>query len=321
MQKSYKTLGLSGVGNRKGEMMKKICRMTKKVTVHGSQLRARAAALLLAALIMLPAMRVYAEESLYEVQAGDCLWKISERFLGEGARYTDIAEWNEELIQDPNLIYPGMLLRIVTDTEINPDTETVPDTEAETEKETETDMQDMFSETLVERSIIGTINDSSWANEWLGMRFDLPEGFRLESAEEFLGSDDEDYYDDEGDMMVDVEFVAGSTAPGTVAYFALTLWDDSVEEFMEKIKPIIEKGFGDGLGTDMEWGVDGTTEFGGKTFEHYIASSELWGLNIYQDYYVAKQDDIVFFFFTMYIDGIGKNPKVLLDGFSEYTTV
>lgn len=287
-------------------------------------------ALLLAVLIMLPVIPVYAGENIYEVQAGDCLWKIAEEYLGDGARYTDIVEWNKELIQDPDLIYPGMVLRIMADAEAETDTETETDTKTETDTETETntgmnsntetDMQDTLAETLEELSIIGTISGSSWENEWLGMRFDVPEGFRMEDAEQFISNHDDDADDSEDDsMMVDVEFVVESTGlSGTIAFFGLTVWDDSVEEFMEEIKPIVEKGFDDGLEADMEWGVGETAEFGGKTFDHFTVSSEIWGFGIYQDYYVTKQDDIVCFFFTIYIDGIGSDPKVLLDGFSEY---
>ena len=248
------------------------------------------------------------EPVFYEVQKGDSLWGIAEEFLGDGTRYTDIASWNEETIQDNGLIYSGMRLRIIADTEADSETETEPIT------------KDTFTKTLEERAMFGTIIGSSWENEWLRMRFDLPEGFQMENADEFFSDYDEDEEDSEDDgIIVDAEFVVESTElPSTIAYFGLTLWDDSVEEFMEEIKSIEEEVFDDGLGTDMEWRVGGTVEFGGRTFEHFTASSELWGFGIYQDYYVTQQDDVVCFFYTIYIDGMGSDPKVLLDSFSEY---
>lgn len=48
----------------------------------------------------------------YEVIPGDCLWAISEKLWGDGSRYVDIVKANQEMITDPNLIYPGMQLRV-----------------------------------------------------------------------------------------------------------------------------------------------------------------------------------------------------------------
>lgn len=48
----------------------------------------------------------------YQVCKGDCLWRISEKLLGDGGDYMRIAAQNADLIQDPDLIYPGMQLQI-----------------------------------------------------------------------------------------------------------------------------------------------------------------------------------------------------------------
>ena len=47
----------------------------------------------------------------YEVKKGDTLWHIAERYLGDGARYKEIAEKNPQ-IQNPNLIFPGQKIKI-----------------------------------------------------------------------------------------------------------------------------------------------------------------------------------------------------------------
>lgn len=51
----------------------------------------------------------------YEVQKGDSLWKIATNAYGDGNRHPDIFEANKEVIQNPDLIFPGQMLRIPQD--------------------------------------------------------------------------------------------------------------------------------------------------------------------------------------------------------------
>lgn len=48
----------------------------------------------------------------YTVVAGDCLTIIAKRVLGNGSRYTEIYELNRDIISNPNLIYPGQVLKL-----------------------------------------------------------------------------------------------------------------------------------------------------------------------------------------------------------------
>ncbi|NVP02404.1 BON domain-containing protein, partial [Photobacterium damselae subsp. damselae] len=53
-----------------------------------------------------------ANVTYYIVEDGDSLWKIAEKTLGNGAKYEQIFEENKEVIQNPDLIFPGQKLRI-----------------------------------------------------------------------------------------------------------------------------------------------------------------------------------------------------------------
>ena len=45
------------------------------------------------------------------VQPGNSLWRIARRLYGKGLQYTLIYEANMSQIRDPNLIYPGQILK------------------------------------------------------------------------------------------------------------------------------------------------------------------------------------------------------------------
>ena len=46
------------------------------------------------------------------VQTGNSLWRIARRIFGQGIRYIEIYKKNNDLIEDPNLIYPGQVFSI-----------------------------------------------------------------------------------------------------------------------------------------------------------------------------------------------------------------
>lgn len=54
------------------------------------------------------------EEKTHTVVKGDCLWNIAAKYLGSGSRYTEIAALNADKIKNPNLIYPGQVLKLPT---------------------------------------------------------------------------------------------------------------------------------------------------------------------------------------------------------------
>lgn len=52
------------------------------------------------------------EAQMYTVQGGDSLSKIAKHFYGDPMKYNVIFEANQPMLKDPNLIYPGQVLRI-----------------------------------------------------------------------------------------------------------------------------------------------------------------------------------------------------------------
>ena len=48
----------------------------------------------------------------YEIQKGDTLWGLAEKFYGNGTQHTRIFEENKEVIKDPDLIFVGQKIRI-----------------------------------------------------------------------------------------------------------------------------------------------------------------------------------------------------------------
>jgi nucleoid-associated protein YgaU len=54
------------------------------------------------------------EATFYEVKSGDSLSKIAREVYGDAKKYNLIFEANTPMLKDPNLIYPGQMLRIPT---------------------------------------------------------------------------------------------------------------------------------------------------------------------------------------------------------------
>lgn len=48
----------------------------------------------------------------YVVREGDSLWKIAETFYKNGGHYVEIYNVNQDILKDPNKIFPGQRLRV-----------------------------------------------------------------------------------------------------------------------------------------------------------------------------------------------------------------
>lgn len=52
------------------------------------------------------------QTAFYTVEKGDTLWKISSDHYGNGSKYPVIFEANKPMLEHPDKIYPGQMLRI-----------------------------------------------------------------------------------------------------------------------------------------------------------------------------------------------------------------
>ena len=52
------------------------------------------------------------ETKFYTVVSGDTLGKIAKEYYGNAMKYPEIFEANKPMLKDPDLIYPGQVLRI-----------------------------------------------------------------------------------------------------------------------------------------------------------------------------------------------------------------
>ena len=65
--------------------------------------------------LSVPASEAEAKVEYYVIQSGDSLSKIAKQYYGNAMDYPKIFEANREVIQDPDLIYPGQKIRIPLD--------------------------------------------------------------------------------------------------------------------------------------------------------------------------------------------------------------
>jgi nucleoid-associated protein YgaU len=83
------------VGNVHG-----VAKVEDKITVAGAGAAAPSAA------------ESQAQSKFYTVQKGDTLSKVSKEYYGDPNRYNAIFEANRPMLEDPDKIYPGQVLRI-----------------------------------------------------------------------------------------------------------------------------------------------------------------------------------------------------------------
>lgn len=121
-----------------------------------------------------------AEGPQYTVVRGDSLSKIARKLLGDGNRWPEIYELNKNIINDPNLIYPGQELKLPTDSKA-PETTSEPQPQKTSankpETKTESNSQPESSSKTYQIPPVGTNPDKATMEKILNDfadRFGIP---------------------------------------------------------------------------------------------------------------------------------------------------
>ena len=59
-----------------------------------------------------PQVKPQVQTRTYTIKKGDTLWGIAKKYYGKGSLYTKIYNANKDKIKNPNLIYPGQVIKI-----------------------------------------------------------------------------------------------------------------------------------------------------------------------------------------------------------------
>lgn len=191
--------------------------------------------------------------------------------------------------------------------------------DAEEEEAAEDEEESKASAGRYER---GNVTETSFESEWIGFRYELPEGFTMASQEEMdavlqLGS--EMIYEDNADMVVDY-----SKMVMVYEMMAMDSVNDSVTVFVERtsLKP---EEYAEALEAQMKQ-VDGVemklvdkeedAKIGGVSFYKYSYELSYSGVPVYQDYYMAERNGRMIEVLISYSDESVKD--VMMSGFAPY---
>lgn len=171
----------------------------------------------------------------------------------------------------------------------------------------------------------GTNYGNYWESQWLGMRYDQPDGYRLFSDSELNDALQI------GDSLLDGTFGEGmadaagqnsvyemmAAAPSGTPNFNLGVekTDASIDEYAGQLGAYLPAFFGDAyIGQS---GFEGTQEIGGRYFEKYTFYVDDGASGMNQTYYITKKDDRMVFVIMTYSAGNPGEADTLLSGFSE----
>ena len=167
----------------------------------------------------------------------------------------------------------------------------------------------------------GEITDTTYESEWIGLRYELPEGFTMSGEEEMgaiLQAGGEMIYEDKADDIVDYakmimvyEMMARDRYGNVITLFVEQTKFD-IDTYVAAIKMQMESV--DTIDVTMDGGE--TAEVGGVEFEKYSLVLDYGGMKVKEDYYLRKQGDRMICMLIGYSND--EAAEKIMSGFSPY---
>lgn len=189
------------------------------------------------------------------------------------------------------------------------------------EKEPDRDKEVSADETADDGYVRGKITDTTYESEWIGFRYELPEGFTMSSEKEMdaiLEAGGELLYEDKVDDIVDyakmvmVYEMMASDRYGNVITLFVEQTKFDIDTYVAAIQLQMENV--DTIDVTMDDGV--TVEVGGVEFEKYSLVLDYGGMEVKEDYYLRKQGDRMICMLLGYSSD--EAAEKIISGFSPY---
>ncbi len=191
------------------------------------------------------------------------------------------------------------------------------------EKEEESGRDDEVSddEAADDGYVRGEVTDTTYESEWIGFRYELPEGFTMSDEDEMdaiLQAGGELLYEDRVDDIVDyakmimVYEMMAKNRYGDVITLYVEKTDFDIDTYVAAIKK--QMGNVDTIDVTMDDGE--IVEVGGVEFEKYSLLLDYGGIEVKEDYYLRKQGDRMICMLLGYSDDA--TAEKIMSGFSPY---
>lgn len=215
------------------------------------------------------------------------------------------------------------------ETETDTKDEAEPEADSSKEEEAEAEPEESAEEEKEESSgsyAKGTIDGNNFESEWLGVRYEAPEGFVMatdEELEELLLAGGELIYEDDAQTFIDYAKLTTVYEMMTYLPQANNAGDPnlnlvveknnaSAKEYGDALKAQVDTMYGD---ADVEWKDVANTTVGGIDCLEYAISINFGEQAMNQSYYIADKDGRVICFILSYTDAQKENADALMDAF------
>jgi len=191
----------------------------------------------------------------------------------------------------------------------------------ETADEEKDDSSAQEEEAADDGYVRGEITDTTYESEWIGLRYELPDGFRMSGEDEMdaiLQAGGEMIYEDKADDIVDYakmimvyEMMAKDRYGDVITLFVEKTQFD-IDTYVAAIKMQMENV--DTIDVTMDDGE--TVEIGGVEFEKYSLVLDYGGMEVKEDYYLRKKGGRMICMLLGYSDD--ETAERIMSGFSPY---